>query len=110
VVRLLFALLVISAVVLGATISYYNWSPVTFSYVAGEFQLPLIALLLAAFVLGVLVMWLLSLARLFLLSRESRRQQRQIRELEAELKNLRNLPLEGGAGAAAAPPASTRNA
>lgn len=99
--RLLVVLLLLAAFCLGAAVSYYNWSPVTFHYLAGQVDLPLIALLLGAFLLGIVVMWLLDLARLFVLSRDSRRQQHQIRELEAELKSLRNLPL-----AQAPPPAA----
>jgi lipopolysaccharide assembly protein A len=91
--RLLVTVLLVAAFCLGAAVSYFNWHPVAFHYLAGELEAPLIALMLAAFVLGVVVMWLLSLARVFLLGRESRRQQREIRELEAELKNLRNLEL-----------------
>jgi len=91
--RLLTALLLIAAFCLGAAVSYYNWSPVTFHYLAGQMQLPLIALLLGAFLAGTVVMWMLNLARLFTLSRDSRRLQRQVRELEAELKSLRELPL-----------------
>ncbi|MGH8481650.1 MAG: lipopolysaccharide assembly protein LapA domain-containing protein [Nevskiaceae bacterium] len=95
--RLLIFLLLFAAFCLGAAISFYNWSAVTFHYLAGSAELPLIALLLGAFLLGAAVMWLLDLARLFVLSRESRRQQRQILQLEAELKSLRNLPLAPGA-------------
>ena len=102
--RLLVILLLVAGFCLGAAISYYNASPVTFHYLAGQVELPLIALLLGAFLLGIVVMWMLSLARAFVLSRDSRRQQRQIRELEAELKSLRDLPL---AQPAAAPPAAT---
>ena len=91
--RLLTLLLLLAAAALGAAISYYNNVDVTFHYLAGQVELPLIALLLGAFMLGVAVMWLLDLARLFMLTRESRRQQRQIAQLEAELKSLRNLPL-----------------
>lgn len=105
--RLLVALLLVAAFCVGAAISYHNWSSVTFHYLAGEAELPLIALLLAAFVLGMLVMGLLNLARLFVLGRESRRYQRQIRELEAELKSLRNLPLAGAPSAAPAAPTPT---
>ena len=104
--RLLVALLLIASFCLGAAISYYNWSAVTFHYLAGQVELPLIALLLGAFLLGIVVMWLLNLARLFMLSRDSRRQQRQIRELESELKSLRDLPLVQAQGSAAAPPAT----
>jgi len=102
--RLLIFLLLLAAFVLGAAVSYYNWAPVTFHYLAGQAELPLIALLLGAFLMGIFVMWLLNLARLFVLSRDSRRHQRQIRELEAELKSLRNLPL-AQPGAPASPPA-----
>ena len=91
--RLLVILLLVAGFCLGAAVSYYNASPVTFHYLAGQVELPLIALLLGAFLLGIVVMWLLNLARLFMLSRDSRRQQRQIRELESELKSLRDLPL-----------------
>ena len=101
--RLLTALLLIAAFCLGAAISYYNRADVTFHYLAGQAELPLIALLFGAFLLGVVVMWLLDLARLFVLSRDSRRQQRQVAQLEAELKSLRNLPLAQGSTAPPAP-------
>ena len=102
--RLLVTLLLIATFCLGAAVSYFNWTSVTFHYLAGEAELPLIALLLAAFVLGMLLMGLLNLARVFTLSREARRQARQIRDLESELKSLRNLPL--ASPAAPAPPTS----
>lgn len=105
--RLLVVLLLIVSFCLGAAVSYYNWTSVTFHYLAGQAELPLIALLLGAFVAGILVMWMLNLARLFVLSRDARRQQRQIRELEAELRSLRALPLANPASPAttATPPA-----
>ena len=93
--RLLITLLLIAVFCLGAAFSYFNWSSVTFNYLAGEAQLPLIALLLLAFVVGVVVMGLLNFARLFVLGRDNRRLQREVRELEGELKSLRNLPLAG---------------
>jgi putative membrane protein len=101
--RLLTALLLLAAFCLGAAISYYNRADVTFHYLAGQAELPLIALLFGAFLLGIVVMWLLDLARLFVLSRDSRRQQRQVAQLEAELKSLRNLPLAQGSTAPPAP-------
>jgi lipopolysaccharide assembly protein A len=107
VVRLLVALLLVAAFCLGAAVSYFNWGSVHFHYLAGEAELPLIALLLAAFVLGALVMGLLNLARAFTLGREAKRQQRRVRELEAELKSLRELPLQQPASSAA-PASSTR--
>jgi lipopolysaccharide assembly protein A len=108
--RLVTLLLLLAAFCLGAAISYYNWSAVTFHYLAGQAELPLIALLLGAFLAGVVVMWLLDFARLFVLSRESRRQQRQIVQLEAELKSLRNLPLDAGAAPSPPTPPTPKNA
>jgi lipopolysaccharide assembly protein A len=103
--RLLVSLLLIAAFCLGAAISYFNWTPVAFHYLAGEAELPLIALLLAAFVLGMLLMGLINLARVFTLGRERRRLARRNGELEAELRSLRNLPLGGGAASPSGPPA-----
>ena len=97
--RLLFFLLVVGAVCFGAAFSYYNVAPVTFHYLAGQVEMPLIWLLIGAFLAGAAAMWLLDLARLFALSRESRRQQRQIAQLDAELKSLRALPLAQTSGA-----------
>ena len=102
--RIVTLLLLVAAACFGAAISYYNRADVAFHYLAGQLELPLIALLFGAFLLGVVVMWLLDLARLFVLSRDGRRQQRQILQLEAELKSLRNLPL----APAPAPPDSKR--
>ena len=104
--RLLTGLLLIAAFCLGASVSYFNWTTVTFHYLAGQVQMPLIGLLLGAFLVGLLVMWLLGLARVFVLSRDNRRLQRQIRDLEGELRSLRNLPLASSAPPAQAPPAT----
>jgi lipopolysaccharide assembly protein A len=107
VARLLLALLLVAAFCLGAAVGYFNWGPVRFHYLAGEVELPLIAVLLAAFVLGIVVMGLLNLARAFMLGRELKRQQRRVSELEAELKSLRELPLQQPASPAA-PASPTR--
>jgi lipopolysaccharide assembly protein A len=103
--RLITLVLLLAVFCLGAAVSYFNWTSVTFNYLAGQAELPLIALLLIAFLIGVAVTGLLNLARIFLLGRESRRHQRQIRELEAELRSLRNLPLAGTSGTATNDPA-----
>jgi uncharacterized integral membrane protein len=101
--RLVVIVLLVLGFVLGAAVSYYNGTAVTFHYLAGQVELPLIALLLGAFLAGVVVMWLLNLARLFVLSRDIRRHQRQIRDLEAELRSLRALPLASAATTATTP-------
>lgn len=95
--RLLVTLLLIATFCLGAAVSYYNWSTVPFHYLAGQIELPLIALLLAAFVLGMLVAGLLNLTSSWSLKREGRKLQRLLNATEVELKNLRNLPLADAA-------------
>jgi uncharacterized integral membrane protein len=91
--RLLITLLLIAAFALGAALSYYNWTPVSFHYLAGELVLPLIALLLSAFLLGVIVALLLNVARFWGFRRENRRLRKQLDDADAELKSLRSLPL-----------------
>lgn len=78
---------------LGAAVSYFNWTPVSFDYLGGQAELPLIALLLTAFLLGVMVMGLLDLARVWGLKRESRKLQTRLGLAETELKNLRAIDL-----------------
>jgi len=103
VVRLLVILLLLAAFCLGAAISYHNWSAVPFHYLAGRTELPLIALLLGAFLLGAMVIGLLDVGRLWAMRRESRRLQRRLQDAEAELKTLRNLPLQSGTPGSAPP-------
>ena len=91
--RVLVWVLLILAAGVGAAFSYYNWASVPFNYLAGQTELPLIALLLSAFVLGTAVGLLLMAGKLWGLGRDSRRLRKQIDNAEAELKSLRNLPL-----------------
>ena len=101
-IRLLVTLLLIATFCLGATVSYFNWGTVTFHYLAGQMELPLIALLLSAFVLGMLAAGLLNLASNWTLKLEARKLQRQLNATEVELRNLRNLPLASGAASSSA--------
>lgn len=80
-------------VILGASIGYFNAQSVRFSYLFGEIELPLIALLIADFLVAVLVTLVVVFARIFGLNAEIRRLRKQVRDVETELKSLRNLPL-----------------
>ncbi len=91
--KLLSTLLLLAGFCLGAAISYFNWTRVTFDYLAGQAELPLIALLLAAFLSGMVVMGLLNLGRVWVLKRDGRKLRNRLGLAETELKNLRNLPL-----------------
>lgn len=86
--------------VLGASIGYFNAQPVRFNYLAGEIELPLIALVIGEFVIAVLLTLFISFGRMLSLKAEIRRLRRQIGAFEAELKTLRDL----SAAAEAQPP------
>lgn len=79
---------------LGVVIGYYNAAPVTFNYLFGSIQLPLIALVAGEFVVAVLLTLLIVGGRILSLHAEARRLRKQIAAAEGELKNLRNLPLK----------------
>lgn len=105
--RILLMAGLILVLVLGASIGYFNAQPVTFDYLLGVWEIPLIAVLIAAFSTGVVVTLLVVAGRIISLRLEVRRLTRQIREHEIELRNLRNLPLpqdtRSDAGAARQP-------
>lgn len=110
--KLLSILLLLAGFCLGAAISYFNWTPVTFDYLAGQVEVPLIALLLAAFLSGLAVMGLLNLGRGWVLKRDARKLQNRLSLAETELKNLRNIEWAapsaqpGPLGAVGNPPAA----
>ena len=78
----------------GATIGYFNAQPIRFDYLAGQIELPLIALVLADFFIAVLLTLLVCGARTLALKGEARRLRKQLRDAETELKSLRNIPLK----------------
>lgn len=92
--RILLALLLLVVLTLGAALSYFNWDPVPFNYLAGETQVPLVALLIGMFAGGVLAALLLCAGRILALRAEILRLRRQLNGANSELKNLRNLPLK----------------
>lgn len=99
--KLLSTLLLLAGFCLGAAISYFNWTAVTFDYLAGQAEMPLIAVLLAAFLLGLAVMGLLNFGRIWALQRDARKLQNRLSLAETELKNLRNIPLSSAAASGA---------
>ena len=74
--------------------AYANGSIVRVSYLAGDIQVHLSSALLGAAIIGWLLGLLSSLAVIFRLKREAWKLKRSIRDAEAEIRNLRNLPLK----------------
>lgn len=92
--RIVILLLLAVVFILGIVIGYYNAQPVTFNYLFGSMQLPLIALLAAEFVCVALLTLLVVMGRILALKAESLRLRRQLRAAESELSTLRNLPVK----------------
>ena len=92
-IRLLIIAVLLAVLIFGVAIGFYNATPVTFDYLAGQLQVPLIGLVLGEFVLVALLTLLICGARILSLRGEIRRLRRQIKDAQAELQSLRNLPL-----------------
>jgi len=75
-------------------LAYANGTVVTVDYLVGRIQVHLSSALLGAAIIGWLLGLLSSLAVIFRLKREAWKLKRSIRDAEAEIRNLRNLPLK----------------
>lgn len=93
-IRLLIIGVLLTVLVFGVAIGFYNATPVTFDYLVGQLQVPLIALVLGEFALVTLLTLLVCAGRILSLRGEIRRLRRQIKDAQAELQSLRNLPLK----------------
>jgi len=93
-IRVLVIGTILLVLALGVAIGFFNAQPVSFNYLAGTLQLPLIALVMGEFFLVALLTALLCWARIFGLKGEIRRIRRQLKDAQAELQSLRNLPLK----------------
>lgn len=92
--RILYALLFFGVLCLGAALSYFNWQSIELNYLAGAAELPLIAVIIGFLVFGVLTGLLIGGARIIALRAELAAARRRLRDAQAELKNLRSLPLK----------------
>jgi uncharacterized integral membrane protein len=94
--RVLLIAVLIVVLCLGAAIGYFNAQPIRFDYLAGQIELPLIALVIVEFAFAVLLTLLVCSTRILSLKAEAKRLKRQLADVEAELKTLRNIPLKDG--------------
>lgn len=92
--RIASAILFFAVLCLGAALSYYNWQSIELNYLAGVTEVPLIGVIIGFLVLGVLTGLLISGARIIALRAELAGARRKLRDAQAELKNLRSLPLQ----------------
>ncbi len=76
---------------LGAVLGYANHAPVAVDLLFGQFEWPLIALLFAAFAVGVLLMTVVSSIRHWGLSHRCRKAEKRLAAVENELRHLRQV-------------------
>ena len=91
---LLLAFFVVLLFTLGIVIGYANNADVRFDYLVGSVELNQVSLLLFFFGGGVGLTLMACAGRLLALRGELRRARRRLQDAEAELKNLRNLPVQ----------------
>lgn len=91
--KIVLLVVLIIILVLGASIGYFNAQPIIFNYLFGTAEFPLIAVLIAAFSIGILLAIVIVSGRLFTMRMELGRLRKQLREAEGELRTLRNLPV-----------------
>jgi putative membrane protein len=91
--RVLLTVLLLIVLCVGAAVGYFNAQTIRFDYLAGQVELPLIALVVAEFIVAVLLTLIVCSTRIFSLKAEARRLRRQLADAEAELKTLRAIPI-----------------
>src|SRR3546814_17083548 len=97
-IDILVVLLVI--LVLGASIGYFNAQPVIFNYLFGTAEFPLIAVLIAAFSIGIRLTIAAVAASLFTMRPALGRLRKQLRENEGGVRTRRRRrSVEGRGGA-----------
>ena len=84
-------ILLLAMLVLGASIGYFNAKTVSFNYLFGELELPLIAILIADFLFGMILTLIVVSGRLLRTRREVGRLRRQLRDAESEMRSLRAI-------------------
>lgn len=102
--RIFLLLILIAVLVLGASIGYFNAQMVSFDYLFGALEIPLIGLLVGSFALGVLLTLLVVGSRMLGQRMELGRLRARVRDHEIELRNLRNLSVATEPAKPAPPP------
>lgn len=91
--RLIRNLVIVLALVVGIAFGFFNFNPVTVDLLWVDSRVPLVIILVVAFVLGFGLALLLLLTRLIGVRRSLRRSQRQLKDAQGEIRNLRSMPI-----------------
>lgn len=91
--RLLRTLVIVVALVLGIAFGFFNFDPVDVDLLLSEARVPLVVVLVAAFIIGFAIALLLLLGRVLVLRRALSRTRRDLDEARTEIRNLRSMPI-----------------
>lgn len=91
--RLLRNLVIVAALVVGITFGFFNYDVVTVDLIFADARVPLVVVLILAFVLGLGIAFILLAGRVLFLRRRLRRSQRELADARTEIRNLRSMPI-----------------
>lgn len=91
--RLIRNLIVILALVIGIAFGFFNFDPVDVDLLVGSTEAPLAVLLAVVFVVGLLIAGVVAIAKIARLKGRLSSTQRRLRDAEAEISNLRSMPI-----------------
>lgn len=86
-------LVIVLAILLGAAFSFYNLQSVTVDFLWARVDVPLVVVLVAAFVLGFVVALLVLTWKLTRLRGRLAQARRELKDARTEIRNLRSMPI-----------------
>lgn len=86
-------LIVFIALVLGLVFGYLNYAPTSVQLLWGSVDAPLVVLLAIAFVAGLVIALLVCGLKIARLKARLSRSRRRLKDAEAEISNLRSMPI-----------------
>jgi len=91
--RLIRNLVVVVALVLGVAFGFFNYDLVSIDLLWTTTEAPLVVLLAVAFVLGLLIAFLVCVTRIARLRGKLSSSRRRLKDAQAEISNLRSMPI-----------------
>jgi len=92
--RIITYVIILLIILLGVTFAGLNAEPVMLNYYIGSTQLPLSLLLVLALIIGCIISLIVSLILYIKYKTDNHRLRQRLKVVEAELANLRTIPLK----------------
>jgi len=91
--RLIRNLIVILGLIVGVAFGFFNFESVDIDLLFTNTQAPLVVILAIVFVLGLVIAGLVAIAKIARLKGRLSSSQRRLKDAEAEISNLRSMPI-----------------